>query len=154
VLERMIAFARTVPDDWREHEKLAETPKGLGVHALLLDLDVGPLLQTRKLLDSIEYARRKGYGRALTAAELELMNLTGDGNGLDMVTMPAAMRDKVPTANFFVRAGYERNAIARRHDVVARLVAEIDARMAAEIRLQGARDMAAAFDAASSTPRP
>ena len=30
-----------------------------------------------------------------------MMNLTGDGNGFDMVTMPADWRDKVPTANFF-----------------------------------------------------
>jgi hypothetical protein len=154
VLERMIAFARTVPDEWREHEKLAETPAGLGIHALLLDLDVGPLLQTRKLLDSVEYARRRGYGRPLSAAELELMNFTGDGNGFDMVTMPDAMREKVPTANFFVRAGYERNPIARRHGVVAKLLAEIDARMDAEARLQGATDMAAAFDAANGQTLP
>src|SRR5262249_47989966 len=29
VLKAMIAFSRTVPDDWSEHDKLAATPKGL-----------------------------------------------------------------------------------------------------------------------------
>ena len=84
ILRRMVAFARSVPDAWGQHEILANTPKGLGVHALNLDLDVGPILQTQKLLDSIVFARRKGFSRALTAAELEMMNLTGDGNGFDM----------------------------------------------------------------------
>ncbi len=68
-----------------------------------LDLDVGPLLQTQKLLDSVIFARRKGYDEPLSAAALEMMNLTGDGNGFDMVTMPMEWRDKVPTANFFQR---------------------------------------------------
>ena len=49
---------------------------------------MGPLLQTHKLLDSVDFARRKKYTAPLTAAELEMMNLTGDGNGFDMVTMP------------------------------------------------------------------
>ena len=93
----MVAFARTVPNDWNAHGRLAGTPKGIGVHALNLDIDVGPLLQTRKLTTSVEFAKRKGYAKPLTAAELEMMNLTGDGNGYDMVTMPAALREKVPT---------------------------------------------------------
>ena len=29
------------------------------------------------------------------------MNLTGDGNGFDMVSMPQSLRERVPTANFF-----------------------------------------------------
>ena len=77
IVRRMIDFGKSVPDDWNEHQMLANTPKGLGVHALNLDLDVGPLLQTQKLLDSIVFARRKGYGKMLSAAELEMMNLTG-----------------------------------------------------------------------------
>src|SRR5690349_4546460 len=44
VLRRMVAFARGVPDAWGQHEILANTPKGLAVHALNLDLDVGQLL--------------------------------------------------------------------------------------------------------------
>ena len=76
---------------------------------MVLDIDVGPMLQTHKLLTSVIFARAKGYNRPLSAAELEMMNLTGDGTGLDMVTMPQAMREQVPTSNFFQRGGYERN---------------------------------------------
>jgi hypothetical protein len=85
VLRRMIAFSRTVPDDWNEHDKLANTPRGFAVHSLILDVDVGPLLQTQKLVDSVHFAQSKGWTAPLTAAELEMMNLTGDGNGLDVV---------------------------------------------------------------------
>src|SRR5205807_5336927 len=111
-----------------------------------LDIDVGPLLQTQKLLDSIVFARAKGHPLPLTAAELEMMNLTGDGNGLDMVRMPAAMREQVPTANFFQRGGYERNPVAIRNNVVARLIAATNARMDAQAKLPGAQELAAAFD--------
>ena len=92
VLKNMMAFCRSVPDTWREHDKLANTSKGHAVHALNLDLDIGPLLQTQKLLDSVVYARAQGYGAVLSAAELEMMNLTGDGNGLDMIRMPSEWR--------------------------------------------------------------
>ena len=92
VLKRMVALARSVPDEWAQHEKLGDTPQGWAVHAMVMDIDVGPLLQTHKLLTSVIFARAKGYTRPLTAAELEMMNLTGDSTGLDMVTMPQAMR--------------------------------------------------------------
>jgi hypothetical protein len=141
----MVDFCRTVPDAWSEHEKLANTPQGLGIHALILDLDVGPLLQVQKLLDSVVFARKKGYSAPLSAAELEMMNLTGDGNGLDMVTMPSTMRDQVPTSNFFQRSGYGHNPVAIRNNVVAKLLAATDSVMDREIVLQGAKDLAAAF---------
>jgi len=144
-LQRMIDVSRSVSDDWSEHEKLANTPQGLGMHALNLDIDVGPLLQTQKLLDSVVFARRKGYTAPLTAAELEMMNLTGDGNGIDMVTMPAELRAQVPTANFFQSNGYEANSVARVHNTVAELIKATDAKMDQEIKLQGAKDLAAAF---------
>jgi hypothetical protein len=142
---RMTAYCRTVPGQWSEHEKLAKTPKGLAVHAMVLDVDVGPLLQTQKLLDSIVFARRKGYAAPLTAAELEMMNLTGDGNGFDMITIPAAMREHIPTSNFFQRGGYERNAVAIRNNTVARLLAATDARMDKGMDQPGAKDLLAAF---------
>jgi hypothetical protein len=145
VLRSMVDFCRTVPDDWSEHETLARTPQGLGVHALNLDVDVGPLLQTQQLLGSILYARANGYGQPLSAAELEMMNLTGDANGLDMITMPPEMRSQVPTANFFERRGYERNPVAIRNNVVATLLAATDAIMDRETKLQGAKDLAAVF---------
>lgn len=142
ILRKMVAFARSVPDAWGQHEILANTPKGLAVHALNLDLDVGPMLQTQKLLDSIVFARRKGFSRSLTAAELEMMNLTGDGNGFDMVTMPLSWREQVPTANFFRPSGYADNPVAQRNNVVAKLIAATDARMDEEIKKPGARELA------------
>ncbi|WP_430715309.1 hypothetical protein [Rhodopseudomonas pseudopalustris] len=145
VVKRMVAFARSIPGNWSEHEKLGRTPQGWGVHALVLDIDVGPLLQTHKLLTSVIFARQKGYMAPLTAAELEMMNLTGDGTGLDMVTMPQAMREVVPTSNFFQRSGYERNPVAIRHNTVAKLLAVTDARMDANSNNPGARELAAAF---------
>ena len=145
-LKRMIAYSRSVPNRWSEHDRLAKTTfGGWGVHAAVLDIDIGPMLQVQKLVDSVHFARMKGFSAPLSAAELELMNLTGDGNGFDMVTMPAALRERVPTANFFQRQGYERNTVARRTGVVANLVADIEAKMARGARSAGARDMAAAF---------
>jgi hypothetical protein len=145
VLRRMVAVARSVPDDWSAHARIADTAQGWAIHSMVLDIDVGPLLQTHKLLTSVIFAREKGYTRPLTAAELEMMNLTGDGTGLDMVTMPQALREIVPTSNFFQRSGYERNPVAIRHNTVAKLLAVTDARMDSNSNLPGARDLAAAF---------
>ncbi|MDB5601255.1 MAG: hypothetical protein JWN71_3299 [Xanthobacteraceae bacterium] len=145
IVKRMITASRTVPRQWSQHEKLAKTPQGYGMHALVLDVDVGPLLQTQKLLDSVVFAQRHGMERPLTAAELEMMNLTGDGNGIDMVMMPAEMRTQVPTSNFFQRNGYERNPVAIRNNTVAKLLAATDAKMDRETNAPGAKDLAAAY---------
>jgi hypothetical protein len=145
VLKKMVALARSVPDEWAQHEKIGDTPQGWALHAMVLDIDVGPMLQTHKLLTSVIFARAKGYMRPLTAAELEMMNLTGDGTGLDMVTMPLAMREQVPTSNFFQRRGYERNPVAIRHNTVAKLLAVTDSRMDQMSNLPGAKELAAAF---------
>jgi hypothetical protein len=145
-LKRMIAFSRTVPDRWSEHDRLAKTTAGgYGIHAAVLDIDIGPLLQVQKLINSVSFARAKGYTAPLTAAELELMNLTGDSTGLDMVTMPQELRTRVPTANFFQQQGYERNPVARRTGVVSNLIADIEAKMGHGAQAQGSRDLAAAF---------
>ena len=103
------------------------------------------LLQTHKLLAAVLFARDQGYTTPLTAAELEMMNLTGDGTGLDMVTMPQAMREQVPTSNFFQRGGYERNPVARRTGTVAALFASIDTKMDNAPQAQSARELAEAF---------
>lgn len=145
IVRKMIAFCKTVPDDWNAHEQLGKTPQGLGVHALNLDVDVGPWLQTYKLLISVAFAKRKGYERPLSAAELEMMNLTGDGNGFDMVSMPQALRVQVPTSNFFQRGGYDRNPVAIRNNTVAKLIAATDSRMDGESTKPGAKDLAAGF---------
>ncbi len=144
--KRMIAFSRSVPDRWSEQDRLAKTTAGgYGIHAAVLDIDIGPLLQVQKLINSVRFARAKGYAAPLTAAELELMNLTGDSTGLDMVTMPQDLRARVPTANFFQQQGYERNPVARRTAIVANLIADIEAKMVHGAQAQGARELASAF---------
>jgi hypothetical protein len=145
VLQKMVTFARSVRDDWNVHERVGRTPKGLAMHALNLDIDIGPLLQAQKLMNSVNFAKAKGYSAPLTAAELEMMNLTGDGNGFDMITLPQAMRDKVPTSNFFTQLGYEHNPVARKNNTVAALLAATDAVMDRESQLPGAKDLASAF---------
>jgi hypothetical protein len=146
-LAKMIHFTHSVRNNWYKHVRLGKTAKGQGVHALNLDIDIGPLLQVQKLLNSVVFARHYGHEAPLSAAELEMMNLTGDGNGIDMVLMPQAMREKVPTANFFQQRGYERNPVAIRNNTVAKLIAATDAKMRKEAKLKGAQDLAAAFDA-------
>ena len=59
--------------------------------------------------------------------------------------MPADLRPRVPTANFFQRNGYERNPVARRTGVVANLIADIEKQMARGSQSPGARELAAAF---------
>jgi hypothetical protein len=145
VLKKMVAVARSVPDDWSAHEQIGGSPQGWAMHAMVLDIDVGPMLQTHKLLTSVLFARARGVSRPLSAAELEMMNLTGDGTGFDMVTMPLEMRDQVPTTNFFQRGGYERNPVAVRHNTVAKLLAVTDSRMDSLSNLPGAKELAAAF---------
>jgi hypothetical protein len=145
ILQKMVAFSRSVRDDWNLHERLAGTPKGLAIHALNLDIDVGPLLQAQKLMNSVNFAKERGYSAPLTAAELEMMNLTGDGNGFDIVSLPQGLRSKVPTSNFFNQSGYEHNPVARRNNVVSALLSATDAVMDRETQLQGAKDLAAAF---------
>ncbi len=93
--------------------------------------------------NSVVFARRKGVERTLSAAELEMMNLTGDGTGFDMVTMPLQWRERVPTANFFQPSGYGDNPVAQRNNVVAKLLAATNARMDEECRKPGAEELAA-----------
>lgn len=144
-LKRMIAFSRTVPNAWNQHDKLAKTRGGMGIHAAVLDRDFGPLLQVQKLLNSVKFAQTKGHTARLTAAELEMMNLTGDGNGFDLVTMPQSFRERVPTSNFFQRGGYERNGIARRTGTVAGLYAEMNSIMDRLSQQRGAKELASVY---------
>ncbi len=145
-VKRMIVFSHSVPQRWSDYDRLAkQTPGGIGIHAIVLDRDIGPVVQVQKLLNSVKFARMKHYNAPLSAPELELMNLTGDSTGLDMVMMPPAYRAQVPTANFFQRNGYERNPVARRTGVVANLIDDIDNKMNQAAQSQGARELAAAF---------
>lgn len=145
-LRRMIAVARSVPHRWSAYDRLAKhTAKGMGMHAVLLDVDIGPLLQVQNLANSLHFARVKGYQGRMSAAELELMNLAGAGNGIDMIMMPQDLRERVPTSNFFVPSGYWRNPIARRTKVVAGLIAEIQNHINRAEKNPGAQELAAAF---------
>ncbi|MBI0001662.1 hypothetical protein H3S83_07450 [Bartonella sp. W8122] len=139
VVERMTAKAKTVPHNWGAQSELAKTDAGLGMHAMTMDKDVGPLLQIHKLRTSLTFLRRKGVSRPLSGAELEMLNLTGDGNGYDMVTMPPQYRAKVPTANFFLRPGYERNPVAIRNNTVAALLDATESKMEANMQKDGAQ---------------
>ena len=139
VVERMTAKAKTVPHNWGAQSELAKTDAGLGMHAMTMDKDVGPLLQIHKLRTSLTFLRRKGVSRSLSGAELEMLNLTGDGNGYDMVTMPPQYRAKVPTANFFLRPGYERNPVAIRNNTVAALLDATESKMEANMQKDGAQ---------------
>lgn len=147
IVEKMTVRARTVPHQWKAQSELAKTPYGLAIHAMTLDKDVGPLLQLHKLRTSMNFLRANGITHTLTGAELEMLNLTGDGNGLDIITMPEAYRAKVPTANFFVRQGYERNPIARRNNTAAKLLQAISEKMQANIHKDGAQALYRAFQA-------
>ena len=91
----MIAVARSVPHRWSAYNRLAKyTAKGMGMHAVLLDVDIGPLLQVENLANSLHFARVKGYEGRMSAAELELMNLAGAGNAIDLIMMPQSLRER------------------------------------------------------------
>jgi hypothetical protein len=79
------------------------------------------------------------------SAELDMMNLTGDGNGFDMIVMPLAWRDEVPSANFFQRHGYKDNPISQHNNVVTKLIAATGARVDQEGNKPGAKELAAAL---------
>ena len=141
ILRRMIVAARAVPNEWKAHMAFANTPKGLGIHALNLDSDVGPLLQVVKLEGLKKDAERAGR-TSLTGAEIELMNLAGPRTGLEMME-PVART--MPTANFFSHGGYWRNTIVRERTAAELLVA-LDERMELALKKPGSIEFAAAFD--------
>ena len=117
------------------------TPRGLGIHALNLDADVGPWLQVLKL-KGLKVAAA-AVGRAnLAGAEIELMNLAGPGTGLEMMTPPA---QNSPTSNFFSKAGYYTNSIVR-EKTAAELLKVLNDRMEINIKKSGAIEFAQVFD--------
>jgi hypothetical protein len=137
----MIADARKVHESWPAHVAYAKTPKGMAMHALNLDGNVGPWMQVVKLRGIMEYASKKGLGR-LTGSQLELMNLAGPGSGLEMLQAPG--RD-MPTSNFFERGGYERNPVV--HDKTGgQLVVKLDEIMDRNVQKPGAQKFAQIFD--------
>jgi hypothetical protein len=137
----MLTAARGVPNEWSEHVRLGATPKGLGIHALNLDADIGPWLQVVKLQGLREEAAKAGRS-SLNGAEIELMNLAGPRTGLEMME-PVARR--MPTSNFFTQAAYGRNPIVR-EKTAAELLAALGERMDVNVHKPGAVEFARVFD--------
>ena len=75
VLRKMIGFARSVPDAWNEHQALANTAKGLAVHALNLDVDIGPYLQTQIADVIIDQGLQKYHAYAASSTLLNVETL-------------------------------------------------------------------------------
>jgi hypothetical protein len=141
-VRRMIADARKVHESWPAHVAYAKTPKGLAMHALNLDGNVGPWMQAVKLRGIVDFAGNKGMGR-LTGGQLEIMNLAGPGSGFEMLQAPGK---DMPTTNFFERGGYYRNPVV--HDKTgAQLLAKLDEIMNRNSQRPGAQKFAAIFDA-------
>lgn len=142
-LRRMVVAARTVANGWEAHVAFGSTPKGMGIHALNIDGDVGPMLQAVKLKGLKDLADKQGRTR-LAGNEIELMNLAGPGTGLEMM---AGVARNMPTPNFFSRAAYARNTIVR-GKTAAELLLALDKRMDENIGNPGAIEFADAFDQA------
>ncbi|MGI9405394.1 MAG: hypothetical protein ACR2O4_03400, partial [Hyphomicrobiaceae bacterium] len=127
-------------NNWREYVAFGKTSKGRAVHALLLDPDIGPLLQVHKLKKIADVAASRGFHN-VSAAQLELMNLVGYGRGLEMMTRVG--RD-VPTSNFFTRGGYQRNPVAKNRTAKG-LLDKIAERIKVQMGKCGSKEFLAAF---------
>jgi hypothetical protein len=145
ILRAMFKDARAIPNEWSEHVRFGNTPKGLAIHALNLDADVGPWLQVIKLKGIKDTAATEGGRTNLSGPEIELMNLAGPRTGLEMMLPVAA---KVPTTNFFARAGYERNSVVRER-TASELLVELAKRMDEGLKKPGSIEFGEAFDAAA-----
>ncbi|MFA6141472.1 MAG: hypothetical protein WC684_12170, partial [Hyphomicrobium sp.] len=148
-LQLMIRSAKSVPDDWYKHVAYAQTAKGYGIHAINLDGDIGPWLQSLKLRGLKDTAARKGVTN-LSGEEIEIMNLSGPATGLEMM-QPVGLT--APTPNFFARKAYYVNKMVI-GKTSAELLAEFTRRMDASSRKAGAVEFAAAFDEARQEKLP
>ncbi len=146
IVRAMVADVKSVPDEWGAHVKFGGTPKGMAIHALNLDADVGPWLQVIKLKGLKETAASEGGRTALSGAEMELMNLAGPRTGLEMMT---PLGRTIPTPNFFSRGGYERNSVVRER-IASDLLLELGRRMELGLLKPGSIEFAAAFDAVAA----
>jgi hypothetical protein len=145
IVRAMLSDVRAVPNEWSEHVRLGGTAKGLAIHALNLDADIGPWLQVIKLKGLKETAANEAGRTNLSGPEIELLNLAGPRTGLEMLT-PVAQ--SVPTTNFFSRQGYERNSVVRER-TAAELLIELGKRMELGLQKPGSIEFAAAFDKAA-----
>ncbi|MEM8839656.1 MAG: hypothetical protein AAGE89_16315, partial [Pseudomonadota bacterium] len=128
LLERMVkdmdkAISRmdVRKNNWREFRALGKTKLGRAVHALNLDLDIGPMIQMTKLAIVRDYAVRKNI-KNLTSERLELMNLVGYPRGALML---APVASDVPTANFVSEREIRANRRVLGDKTVAQSIARI-----------------------------
>ncbi len=141
VVKKMYANVKRVPYEWSRHQAYAKTDAGMGVHALNLDGDVGPMLQAVKLKGLKDFAAKQGR-TSLTGGEMELMNLAGPATGLEMMQPPGT---QAPTANFFARRAYYVNKMVIGLNG-AGLLAELNRRMDQAVKTPGSIEFAEAFD--------
>lgn len=140
-LQAMLRTAKSVPNNWFRHVAFAQTSKGYGMHAINLDGDIGPWLQSLKLRGLKDFAARKGVTN-MSGEEIELMNLSGPATGLEMM-QPTGLT--APTPNFFARRAYYVNKMVI-DKTSAELLAEFTRRMDSGSRKAGAVEFAEAFD--------
>jgi hypothetical protein len=141
ILRKMLRAARTIPNEWSAHQRFAMTPRGLGIHALNLDSDIGPWLQVNKIKALKDEAIAAGRPN-LSGAEIELMNLAGPRTGLEMMT---PIGSRMPTSNFFSEGGYSRNPVVRDRSA-AELLATLEQRMEVHLKKPGSIEFAQIFD--------
>lgn len=140
-MKKMYANVRAQPFEWSAQQVYAKTGPGMGVHALNIDGDVGPMLQAIKLRGLKDVAEKAGR-TSLTGGEMELMNLAGPATGLEMMQPAGA---KAPTTNFFARRSYYVNKMVIGLTGEG-LLAELNRRMDEAVKTPGSVEFAAAFD--------
>ncbi len=121
VLKRMIAYCRSLPHSWREYDKIAKkTEKGWGIHAAVLDIDVGPLLQVQKLLELVavrahEALRQAAHSRRARADEPDRRRQR-HRHGNDAAELPRACADRelLPAARLCAQSGRPPHQSGRR----------------------------------------
>ncbi len=143
-LKHMVANVKHVPKTWEADQAYAKTLDGMGIHAINLDGDIGPMLQAVKLKGLKDTAEK--FGRpTLAGAEMEAMNLSGPVTGLEMMQ---PVGQKAPVTNFFARRAYYVNKM-----VIGltgeQLLAELGRRMDSDVNSAGSKEFADAFDSVS-----
>ena len=146
VLRAMIRTAKSVPYKWSRHIALARTGRGMGLHVMNIDGDIGPWMQVVKIADLKRMAARRGLTN-LAGNEIELMNLAGPATGLEMMR---TVGRRMPTANFFSRRAYYRNTIVRGRTAQG-LLGALDTRMDQNSKNDGAQMFIKIFDELNRT---